>query len=785
MEKKLGKRPVSEESPPKSLPPKQVSKSLMIQGDQNPLTKFLKDYTESTIPKISTVQDIKSSESSSDTIEFSESSAETIEFSDLEDEELQKAFQTTKVEEPSDDEMQDIPESSFAQQRKMPKSSIGRTTFTLDDLPPAKWPDRIQEFHSWLETRKLTEDSNYSILMGLNPNLKPVILSSLLNPIQVAVNQALQTQNKDILHITKQAKKIAQIIRKSGVQIQEEDDIESVCSIEDKPSDRTICAIPTYDSSESESDYSDMQMIQAKAQSVDNTVDKVSVPHIPVKVYLDKYSKPITVIAFIDTGAAETIMNPDALPSEWWKPHIRFFDSAVNVSFATHLISKPITIQFFPGYCVKTIVLGSKLPEKDIVVESHSEFLNKCPNPLWKNLDFFIHLTFKKNEDINPTKASHQGMNPDHQILAEKECRELQQQDLIKPSDSQWACEAFYVNKKSEQIRGNLRLVINYQLLNHFLQDDKFPLPKKDLFFSSLAKARVFSKFDLKASFWQLGIHPKDRPKTGFCIPNGHFQWKVMPFGLNTAPSLFQEAMIKIFHPLMENALVYIDDILLYSKDEDSHAQLLDDFKSLISNYRIMLSEKKMQINKTKIQFLGMDIKEGKYSPQPHIAQELLKFPTRDLFFKQVEQFIGIVNYLRDFIPKFSNDKYWGAILLEKVNGKKQLCGYKSGRFSEAEIHYHSIFKEILAVKKDIDAPWGTCPRTYTPYHKGILKALREYYEGIPDPTEWSQDYPWQYSQISLAKIDLHDEKGQDKEMTCYSEDSMDSAQLRHSNTNS
>ncbi|KAG8500692.1 hypothetical protein CXB51_002828 [Gossypium anomalum] len=85
----------------------------------------------------------------------------------------------------------------------------------------------------------------------------------------------------------------------------------------------------------------------------------------------------------------------------------------------------------------------------------------------------------------------------------------------------------------------------------------------------------------------------------------------------------------------------------------------------------------------------------------------------------------------------------------------------------------------------DIDAPYVTWPKTYTPYHKGILKALREYYEGIPDPIEWSQDYPWQYSQISLAKIDLHDEKGKDEEMTCYSEDSMDSAQLPHSNANS
>ncbi|KAK8496874.1 hypothetical protein V6N11_057950 [Hibiscus sabdariffa] len=155
-------------------------------------------------------------------------------------------------------------------------------------------------------------------------------------------------------------------------------------------------------------------------------------------------------------------MNPDVLPLEWWKPHIKYFNSAADQTFATHLISNPITIQFFPGCAIKTTVLGSHLPGKDLVVgfdlyaeakhlrilpnglkykelfkpfvdiprlyfsgsmeiisstvkelkikacvESHEEFLSKCDHPLWKNSEFFIQMAFKKNEDINPTKASH------------------------------------------------------------------------------------------------------------------------------------------------------------------------------------------------------------------------------------------------------------------------------------------------------------------------------------------------------------------------------------------
>ncbi|KAK9029790.1 hypothetical protein V6N11_026892 [Hibiscus sabdariffa] len=161
-----------------------------------------------------------------------------------------------------------------------------------------------------------------------------------------------------------------------------------------------------------------------------------------------------------------------------------------------------------------------------------------------------------------------------------------------------------------------------------------------------------------------------------------------------------------------------------------------------------------MKINQQEIEFLGMHLKEGKYHPGPHIAQELIKFPDKDLSKKQILQFLGIVNYLRDFVQKISkytnplrkmlkknppqwstmqskaiktlknilqhlpplkipsdgkrilqtdaSDKYWGAILFEEKDKKRHLCGYKSGRFSDAEIHYHSTFKEILAVKKAI-----------------------------------------------------------------------------------
>ncbi|WVZ08580.1 hypothetical protein V8G54_021926 [Vigna mungo] len=342
-----------------------------------------------------------------------------------------------------------------------------------------------------------------------------------------------------------------------------------------------------------------------------------------------------------------------------------------------------------------------------LCADNHGGFSH--PKPLWKNPNFFVKLPFKLNEDVNPTKATHPGMTPSDLQLARQECQELLTQGLIEPTHSNWACQAFYVEKRSERVRGKKRLVIDYKPLNHFLQDDKFPIPKASSLPILLKESNIFSKFDLKSGFWQIGIDPPERHKTAFCIPNAQYQWTVLPFGLKVAPSLFQKAMTKIFEPILENAIIYIDDILLFSKD---------------------ISE---------IDFLGMHFSKGFYQPQKHIAEELLKFPDHSLTTKQIQQFLRILNYIRDFIPKAAkytkeqtkavqqikkvaqnppalkipgdgnrslqtdaSDRYWGAVLIEEIHDKKFYCGHASGQFKDAEVHYHTTYKEALAVKNGI-----------------------------------------------------------------------------------
>ncbi len=92
--------------------------------------------------------------------------------------------------------------------------------------------------------------------------------------------------------------------------------------------------------------------------------------------------------------------------------------------------------------------------------------------------------------------------------------------------------------------------------------------------------------------------------------------------------------MTKIFEPILQSALIYIDDILLFSKDVMAHKALLTTFQSIVESYGIMLFEKKSSLAQSDIDFLGMRFKDGRYQPGPHIAEELLKFSDKDLSIK-------------------------------------------------------------------------------------------------------------------------------------------------------
>ena len=162
-------------------------------------------------------------------------------------------------------------------------------------------------------------------------------------------------------------------------------------------------------------------------------------------------------------------------------------------------------------------------------------------------------------------------MNHELMDVCKAEIEDLLRKGIIRNSRSPWSCQAFYVQKNAEIERGVPRLVINYKPLNKVLEWVRYPIPNKKDLVNRLDRAVVFSNFDMKSGFWQIQIKESDKYKTAFTTPFGHYKWNVMPFGLKNAPYEFQNIMNEIFNPFSTHAIVYIDDVLIFSESLEQH----------------------------------------------------------------------------------------------------------------------------------------------------------------------------------------------------------------------
>jgi hypothetical protein len=149
---------------------------------------------------------------------------------------------------------------------------------------------------------------------------------------------------------------------------------------------------------------------------------------------------------------------------------------------------------------------------------------------------------------------------------------ELLDKGYIRPSSSPWGYPALFVKKKDQ----SLRLCVDYQPLNVVTIKNKYLLPRIDILFNQLIGAKVFSKVDLCSSYHQIKIRPEDVPKTAFSTRYGLYEYLVMSFGLTNAPAHFMYLMNSVFMSELDKFIVvFIDDILIYSKSEEEHAQHL------------------------------------------------------------------------------------------------------------------------------------------------------------------------------------------------------------------
>jgi hypothetical protein len=231
-----------------------------------------------------------------------------------------------------------------------------------------------------------------------------------------------------------------------------------------------------------------------------------------------------------------------------------------------------------------------------------------------------------------------------------KQLQELLDKGFIRPSTYPWGCPALFVKKKDE----SLRLCVDYRPLNAVTIKNKYPLPRIDVLFDQLMGAKVFSKIYLRSGYHQIKIRASDIPKTAFSTRYGLYEYLVMSFGLTNALAHFMYLMNSVFMLELDKfVVVLIDDILVYSKNEDEHTKHLHIVLQRLRDHRLYAKLSKCDFWLREIKFLGHTISQDGVSVDLEKVQEVMdwKPPTT---VRQIRSFLGLAGYYRRFIPDFS-----------------------------------------------------------------------------------------------------------------------------------
>ncbi|GJU72296.1 reverse transcriptase domain-containing protein [Tanacetum coccineum] len=180
--------------------------------------------------------------------------------------------------------------------------------------------------------------------------------------------------------------------------------------------------------------------------------------------------------------------------------------------------------------------------------------------------------------------------------------QELQDKGFIRPSHFTWGAPVLFVKKKD----GSRRMCIDYRELNKLTIKNRYPLPRIDNLFDQLQGSRCFSKIDLRSGYHQLRVHEDDIPKTVFRMRYGHFEFSVIPFGLTNAPAVFMDLMNRVYKPYLDKfVIVFIDDILIYSKTKEDHEVHLGLVLELLRKEKLYAKFSKCEFWLQEVHFLG------------------------------------------------------------------------------------------------------------------------------------------------------------------------------------
>ncbi|CAF4432119.1 unnamed protein product [Rotaria sp. Silwood2] len=260
-----------------------------------------------------------------------------------------------------------------------------------------------------------------------------------------------------------------------------------------------------------------------------------------------------------------------------------------------------------------------------------------------------IHHIINTNPHSPP--ASKPYLQPDKEENMFNMIQEFLQAGLISESHSPYAAPAFLVKKKD----GTFRLVVDYKKLNLITIKDSSPLPNMEDAIRKLGPGyQYFSKLDLKSGFYQIPIREEDKPKTAFITPFGLFQFNVLPMGLKNSPPTFQKVMTDTLKNCRPFSLVYLDDIIVYSKSYEEHLDHLKQVFTVLNDKNFVLNPPKCEILMQRINYLGHTIDKDTIKPMIEKIEAILNMKD-PCTLTAANKFIGALSWYRKFIPGFAS----------------------------------------------------------------------------------------------------------------------------------
>ncbi|KAK9083378.1 hypothetical protein Scep_029849 [Stephania cephalantha] len=280
-------------------------------------------------------------------------------------------------------------------------------------------------------------------------------------------------------------------------------------------------------------------------------------------------------------------------------PEFSFQGTSTSLPITKGRVATSVDVEMFTSVLSTTERVVTTLEEVPVVCEFPDIFPAELPGlPPPREIDFIIDLVL----GTKPISIPPYRMAPKELEELREQLDELLELGSIHPSMSPWGASILFVKKKD----GSLRLCIDYRQLNKVTVKNEYPLPRIDDLFDQLTGAQWFSKIDLRSGYHQLRIRAEDREKTAFRTRYGHYQFTVMPFWLTNAPMVFMDLMHRVLREYLDRfVIVFIDDILIYSKTRDDHGEHLRIILQTLRAHRLYAKFSKCEFWLTEVGFLG------------------------------------------------------------------------------------------------------------------------------------------------------------------------------------